>query len=380
MIKKIFPILAISIFSSMLGAGIIAPLLPFYAESMGASGIWIGVIFAGFSISRAVLTPIIGNISDRRGRKVFICTGLLAYAAISLGYIWVDQVSELIGVRLIHGFASAMIIPIAQAYVGELSPEGEEGTWMGYFSAAFVAGFGFGPLMGGLLDEYSGMNTAFYTMGGLNLMAFILALSLLPEIRRSKESRENPQRPLPRMRESGMMKGLFSFRLLYASGRSAFVSFLPLFGARHLGLTSGQTGTLLATYMLLLSTSLVFSGKIADKFNRKGMAITGSLISIAFLALIPEMQNFWQLLGLCLLGGIGGTLFMPASSALAVEEGRKYGMGSTMGVFTTAMSLGMAAGPIIGGVAADYLNLNSVFYFGAGTAFLGMGLFVWFTR
>lgn len=377
MIKKIFPILAVSIFSSMLGAGIIAPLLPFYAESMGASGIWIGVIFAGFSISRALFTPIIGKISDRRGRKIFICTGLLAYAAISLGYIWADQISELISVRLIHGFASAMIIPIAQAYVGELSPEGEEGTWMGYFSAAFVTGFGFGPLMGGLLDEYFGMNSAFYTMGGLNLMAFILALSLLPEIR---QSREDPQHPPPRMRESGMMKGLLSFRLLYALGRSAFVAFLPLFGARHLGLTSGQTGTLLATYMLLLATSLVFSGKIADKFNKKGMAITGSLLSVAFLALIPEMQNFWQLLGLCLFGGIGGTLFMPASAALAVEEGRKYGMGSTMGVFTTAMGLGMAGGPIIGGVAADYLNLNSVFYIGAGAAFLGMGLFVWFTR
>jgi MFS family permease len=380
MIKKIFPILAISIFSSMLGAGIIAPLLPQYADSMGATGIWLGVIFAGFAISRALFTPIIGNISDRRGRKVFLCTGLFAYAVISLGYIWVGRVAELAFVRLIHGFASAMIIPIAQAYVGELSPEGEEGTWMGYFNAAFVAGFGFGPLMGGILAQYFGMDSAFYTMGGLNLMAFILALSLLPEIRLERDRREDSQHPLPKMRESGMMKGLFSFRLLYAFGRSAFTAFLPLFGARQLGLTSGQTGTLLAVYMLLISISLVFSGKIADRFSRKGMAIIGSLISITFLALIPEMQSFWQLLGLCLFGGIGGTLFMPASAALAVEEGRKYGMGSVMGVFTMAMSLGMAAGPILGGVAADYLDLNSVFYLGSGTTFLGIVLFIWFTR
>ena len=110
------------------------------------------------------------------------------------------------------------------------------------------------------------------------------------------------------------------------------------------------------------------------------MAIIGSLISITFLASIPEMQSFWQLLGLCLFGGIGGTLFMPASAALAVEEGRKYGMGSVMGIFTMAMSLGMAAGPILGGVAADYLDLNSVFYLGSVTTFLGIVLFIWFTR
>ena len=71
---------------------------------------------------------------------------------------------------------------------------------------------------------------------------------------------------------------------------------------------------------------------------------------------------------------------MPASAALAVEEGRKYGMGSTLGVFNMAMSLGMAAGPIVGGVVADFINLNSVFYLGAGASFLGIGLFLWFTR
>jgi len=72
MIRKIFPILALCVFSSMLGVGIIAPLLPLYAENLGATGIWIGVIFAGFSISRAIFLPIIGRLSDRIGRKLFI--------------------------------------------------------------------------------------------------------------------------------------------------------------------------------------------------------------------------------------------------------------------------------------------------------------------
>ena len=174
MIKNAFPILALSIFSSMLGVGIVAPLLPLYAENLGATGIWIGIIFASFSISRTIIMPIVGWLSDRRGRKLFLCIGLLSYAIVSLGYIWADSVSQLTLVRLINGATAGMILPIAQAYVGDISPEGEEGKWMGYFNAAFFTGFGFGPLLGGVLTDHFGMNVAFSTMGGLNLLAFLI--------------------------------------------------------------------------------------------------------------------------------------------------------------------------------------------------------------
>jgi len=143
MIKKVFPVLALSIFSSMLGVGIVAPLLPLYAEKMGATGIWIGTIFAGFSISRAIVMPIVGKLSDRSGRKVFLAVGLFTYAIISLGYIWAGNPFQLTLVRLIQGVAAGMVIPIAQAYVGDISPEAEEGKWQGYFN---LSGFNSPPL------------------------------------------------------------------------------------------------------------------------------------------------------------------------------------------------------------------------------------------
>ena len=380
MIRKVFPILAISVFSAMLGMGIIAPLMPLYAESMGASGMWVGIIFAAMGISRSVFTPVFGRLSDRRGRKVFICTGLFIYAVISLGYAWASQISELTMVRLLHGFASAMIIPIAQAYVGELSPGGEEGTWMGYFNGALFAGFGIGPLMGGVLTDYFSMEVAFYTMGGLSLMAFLLALSLLPEIRRKKGLKQNPGSSFRNLMGSSVMRGVLGFELMRALGRGSFFCFLPLFAAFFLGLTAGQIGVLVTTNILLLSISQVFSGKMADIFERKKLVIMGGLLNLGFLALTPLAQNFGQLLGLCLIGGIAEALAMPAESALAIGEGRRYGMGSAIGVFAMAMSLGMGGGPIIGGLVADLLKVSLVFYFGAGMIALGTGVFFWFTR
>ena len=379
MIKQIFPILALSVFSSMLGMGIIAPLLPLYAESLGATRIWLGIIFAGFSLSRAIFLPIIGRLSDRSGRKLFICIGLFIYAIISLGYIWADNVSQLTLVRLIQGAAAGMIIPIAQAYVGDISPEGEEGKWMGYFHAAFFTGFGVGPLMGGALTDHFGMNVAFFTMGGLNLLAFLIVALFLPEVRRS-ETATSPHPSFKRMSTSGIIKGLFVFRLTDALGRGAFSCFLPIFAAISIGLSPTLIGILLAVNILLMSLLEVYGGNIADRFSRRALVVFGSLVRLTFLALIPLMHSFWQLFGLCALQGLGVAVSLPAASALVVEEGRRFGMGSTIAIFTLAMSIGMAIGPLLGGVIADFVSTNSVFYFAAGMGIAGTSLFIWFTR
>jgi len=379
MIKKVFPILALSIFSSMLGVGIIAPLLPLYAENLGATGIWLGIIFAGFSVSRAIFMPIIGRLSDRYGRKSFLVAGLFVYSVTSLGYIWAGDVYQLTLVRLIQGAAAGMIIPIAQAYVGDISPEGEEGTWMGYFNTAFFTGFGIGPLMGGVLTDHFGMDVAFYSMGGLNLLAFLVTVLFLPGIKQGK-ALSHPSSSFKEMSASSVVKGLFSYRLSFALGRAAFSCFLPIFATMYMGLTPTLIGMLLAINIVLMSLIQLYSGGLADRFNRKILVVLGGIISFSFLATLPLMHNFWQLLGLCIFGAIGGSISMPAASALTVDEGRKFGMGTTMAMFAVAMSIGMAIGPILGGIIADYVGINSVFYLGAVMGLLGTSLFIWFTR
>ena len=363
----------------MLGVGIISPLIPLYAENLGATGIWLGIIFASFSASRAIFMPIIGKLSDRNGRKLFLCIGLLIYSLTSLGYIWGNSISQLTLVRLIQGSAAGMIIPIAQAYVGDIAPEGEEGTWMGYFNAAFFTGFGCGPVMGGALTEHFGMTVAFSTMGGLNLLALLIVTLFLPEIRQKK----TPKSPRPSFRKisnSSIVRALLSFRLSFSMGRGIVATFLPVFASVYIGLSPTLIGILLAVNILLMSLLQIYSGNIADRFNRRALVAAGSLANLVFLVLIPLGGNFWQLLGICALGGIGGAIAMPAASALTVEEGRRFGMGSTIAMFTMAMSIGMVIGPLLGGVMADFVNINSVFYSGAAIGLVGSILFLWFTK
>ena len=379
MLKKVFPILALSMFSSILGIGIIVPFLSLYAKDMGATGVWLGIMFAGYGIANTIANPIAGRLSDRRGRKLFLAIGLLTYSLSSLGYIWAGSVSQLALVRVIQGAAGGMIFPIALAYVGDISPEGEEGRWMGYANAAFFSGFGFGPLIGGVLTEHFGMNVAFSTMGGLNLLAFLIVTLFLPEISQRKMS-TNSRLSFREMSTSGIIRGIFSFRLTQAIGRGGFMVFLPIFAGIYLDLSPTLIGILIAVHVLLMSAASPPGGHIADRFSRRTLVVLGNFIFLIPLALIPLAHSFWQLLWLCVFQGIGGAISMPAASALIVEEGRKFGMGSTMSMLIVAMSIGMTIGPLISGGIADAVNINSVFYFGGGVGLIGTGLFIWFTR
>ncbi len=141
--KKIFAVLFFSIFGAVLGVGIVVPLLPVYAHNLGSSGVYIGLIFGSFSLSRTFFLPFFGRQSDIRGRKPFIAAGLLAYAVISIAFIYSTRVEALIFVRFIQGIASAMIMPVTQAYIGDITPAGREGFVMGLFNYGHVCRTGF---------------------------------------------------------------------------------------------------------------------------------------------------------------------------------------------------------------------------------------------
>ena len=379
MIKKVFPILAVSLFSAMLGVGLVSPLLPLYAQDMGATGTQLGIIFAAYGISNSVLTPIMGRLSDRRGRKIFLIIGLLFYSIISLGYVWAADVSQLTLVRAIQGAAGAMIIPIAMAYIGDLSPEGEEGKWTGYANAAFFSGFGIGPLLGGALAERFGINASFYAMGGLCLLAFLVAILFLPRIEQRKIG-EKSHLSLKEMSTSPIIRGLFSFRLVQAVARGGIMTFLPIFAAASIGLGTTLIGILLTVNFLPMIALIALGGRLADRFNKKTLVILGNLIYLITVTLIPLANTFWQQVWLSFPRAIGGALSMPAATALTVEEGRKFGMGSTISILMMAMGIGMAIGPTLSGVIADLVDVNAVFYSGATVGLIGTGLFVWFTR
>ncbi|MDI6798153.1 MAG: MFS transporter, partial [Desulfatibacillaceae bacterium] len=174
--RKIFAALFFAIFTAITGVGIVVPLLPVYAEELGASGFVIGLIFGSFSLSRALFLPYFGKKSDELGRKPFIAAGLALYVVTSVAFMGAAAFSSvwgMIAIRFFQGFASAMILPVVFAYVGDMSPSGREGFVMGIFNISMYASLSLGPVLGGFVKDAFGMQAAFACMLALSLAACV---------------------------------------------------------------------------------------------------------------------------------------------------------------------------------------------------------------
>jgi DHA1 family multidrug resistance protein-like MFS transporter len=358
----------------MLGVGIIVPILPIYAETLGATGFWLGAIFAGFSLSRTISMPLVGRFSDRMGRKRFISFGLLVYTFSSLGYIYANSALELIVVRIIQGFSSAMIIPIAMAFIADISPPEKEGSYMGIFTIALFLGFGCGPFLGGLTKDLISIEADFLIMGGLCLLAFFMVLIYLPRSSSIQKSTSPMDIPFKTILQSRSIMGLCFYRFASAFCRGSIITFLPLYAHNALQLNASQIGLVISSSILLTAVLQFPFGKLADKLNRRMLIILGSILYFSIVPLIPYTLNFIQILTLNIILGLFGALSLPAASALIVVEGKHYGMGSTMAIFNVAMSVGLGIGPLASGVVLDIWGLSGVFYFCTILGFLGTGI------
>lgn len=352
--KKTFNVLFISIFSAMIGLGIVVPLLPFYAESLGASGIWIGAIFSGFSLARAIFMPIIGKMSDKRGRKAFIVFGLLIYTLISLAYVAANSVYSLTLVRIVHGFASAMVIPIAMAYIADLSPKGEEGRYMGTFTVSLFLGMGFGPLLGGIIKDLAGMEAVFLSMAVFSSISLLICLMFLPD---SKGSINRPS--LKDVVKNKMMKAVLFFRIMNSFAYGTFMVFLPVIVS--IMFKPSQIGFLISISILTMAFLQRYFGKMADRYRKSYLIVFGLTIVALSMLTIPFLHGFTSLLVVSILVGIGGSISIPSATAIVAIAGREVGQGSAMGAFNTAMSVGMITAPMVSGIVMDFIGINYVF-------------------
>lgn len=370
--KQIFLVLFFAAFAAMLGMGIISPLLPLYADLMGASGLWLGIIFSAFAISRSIFMPFVGRLSDRRGRKHILMAGLLAYALLSFGYISAENVWTLSFVRFVHGIASAMVVPIAMAIVGDLSSVGKEGTLMGSFSVSLFLGIGAGPFLGGLINDWLGFDWVFATMGLLSFLSLGLTIFFLPPPMEHRSSIAGPGTAHSLAHASRRMQVVSAFTFLIALSRGSLMVFVPIIGAEY-GLSSFEVGILLSANLLLMALLQVPAGRVADLGKVRMLLIAGSAIAAASLMLIPLTANFWLLLVISCIMGLGNALSQPALMAVTVQEGRTIGMGTAMGIYNMVFGIGMIVAPLLGGAVLDYTSASVVFWLFGIMAFLGCG-------
>lgn len=374
---RIFVVLFFALFVTVTGVGIVVPLLPVYAKTLGAGGFLIGMVFGSFSLSRSIFLPVFGRLSDIHGRKPFLVVGLLFYCLISLFFMLAHHVYTLIVIRLVQGVASAMIMPVAQAYVGEITPKGREGLTMGIFNMSMFIGLSIGPLMGGVIQDHFGLNTAFGSMAGMAFIAFVLSLTMLPPVV-SENIASVGRAPVKwsLLLADHVIVSMVLFRFLYTLCIGMIWGFLPVYSTIEFGLSSSATGLLVMMGVSISGIMHIPMGMMADLWNKKKMIMVGGAVVAASMIMMGRAGSFHDLLAASIVFGVGGGISMPAIMALAVGRGNKTkSMGTVMSLITIGHSMGMLMGSLFAGVIMDLAGLDVAFFIGGALMAAGVAQF-----
>lgn len=356
--------LLLAVFVALLGIGIIVPIMPVFASELGAGGIALGMIIASFSISRGLLQPIVGSLSDKWGRKNFLIFGLLIYGVVGLLIPQATNVGDLIGIRAFHGVGSAMIVPVAMAYVSLLSPVGHEGRYMSYLNIAIFSGIGCGPVIGGLLSDLLGFASVFYVMAIMSFIAMVLVITNMPKRSTSEiEKRPNLFNSIKMMIRSRRTSGILMARYGTMIIMVPSMAFLPLLMSRWPDHTGLQVGIVIACRTLTNAVLQVPFGRFADRYNKLVLLLGGTFFMSMAVLMIPFMASVFSVTVLYIILGVGEAIIWPVLGAYASEEGRNYyGHGTMMGIFSFMMSGGVLTGAVLAGLSMDLLGIEWAFY------------------
>jgi MFS family permease len=361
--KSILFTILLAIFIVFVGMGIIAPILPIYAEELGATGFALGVIMAAYAVSGGLLQPFVGTLSDRHGKKGFLIAGLIMFGLTGYVYTIAGSVVQLVLIRFFHGAGSALIFPISMAYIIE-SAEDHVGKYLGWFNIAIFAGIGAGPVLGGFFLDLMGKNAGFYAMALLSLVSAALVIAILPG-RDPSSVTEAPVRIFSlfrRMMKSRRVKGILLARMATMIIMVPTFAFLPLLMTRQMGASGSEIGMVIACRTLVNAIFQVPFGKLADSRDQNLLLLAGTVLIGITMLCIPFATGFVPLLLLFAVIGLGEAISWPAMGALAATEGKKFGQGSMMGVFNMAMNLGVFIGAMGVGALVDLISIDWAFY------------------
>ena len=349
-------IVALIALVNMLGYGIIIPLMYGYSKKFGLSDFENGLLCAIFSVCQFISTPIIGRLSDKYGRRPMLLISIIGTAVSFFMMAWAPNAIVLFLSRALDGLTAGNI-PVAFAVISDSTKPEERAKSFGLITSAFNFGFIFGPAIAALTVAYY-QPLPFIIAGVVTVGAAILTALYLPETNQHMgEVARGKLFDFKKMWHTLFDPNigttfLISFLFMLAFACAIIYGFQP-FTLNILHVNQSQNAmlfTLFGAIGLFAQTFLV--GRFSQKFGIKKSFSTGILLtatSFLIMFLSHSLVVFViAMVILALFNSISQTLFPTILS----QEADAKSQGTIMGLNSSYQSVGMIAGPLIGGAAA----------------------------
>ncbi len=342
------------------------PVLALFAASLGAGPEAIGFCVAISTVTGIFFKLPAGVVSDILGKTRTLFIGLACFGFVPLAYLWVTSYEALVAVRFLHGFATAIYGPVSMALVASIASD-RRGEMLSWFSSVTIIGNLLGaPLGGFLLTSLAGAGTAelshFHLVYGVVATLGLASLGLAFWVLRGRlpEPVPGPGRTWAAVWQhfkAGLREILLDRRVLLTSNLEgiqnlslgALEAFLPIYAVTMVGLSAFQAGLLWGVQVLVTVASKPIMGRLSDRYGRRPLLFWGMFVCAGPFALIPWFREFWILLALAALFGLGEAVVTSSAAALVADFCRADHLGSAMGAFGTIFDVGHAAGPLLAG-------------------------------
>ncbi len=348
--------LYLAVFVAVLGFSLVAPFFPRYAMDLGASYTMLGLIVSVYGAVQLLTQIPMGRISDQMGRKKIMLLGLATFSFLPLFYIYAKSATSLLFIRALGGLGASAVWPIAMALIIDQAEAKNRGAAMGRYNAAFFSALALGPLIGGMLYDFLGLNAPFYLWALLGTVSFFVVYFRVREPEKIKvEMGLLPSRGKDSLIAPGYRLTFLacSCVVLWAGVVGGFnFTMLPSFAA-GLGLNATDVGIIYLVYGGSTALFNIYFGRQADRGTRKKLIFAGCLMgAISFAAL--SLANTMILVTLLFSGmGMGLGMANPAAAALIADTTCDERRGEVYGIFNTARMSGVVIGPLIAGLTAD---------------------------
>lgn len=379
-----FFLLYLAVFINILGFGMVIPLLPFYAQSLGANTTQLGLLAASFSIGQFFSAPLFGRVSDRFGRKPILGISLVGTALAFLIFGLADSLSLLFLSRTLQGIFSSGSFPIAAAYIGDITSKEERVKFMGQLTAVFSLGFIVGPAVSGLLSGYN-QTLPFFVAAIISFLNSLFIFAMLPESLTQKEEKIVIREGLVNIGAivhglKGEFGILFFLAFAWAFAISNFQVAFPLFAESKFAFTGTETGFAFAFVGVISAVTqwfilLKISRKVGE-FQTVALGALGMALGQFFIPTSPTVAFLYIFTSL---SSLGGSLLRPTINAI-LSKRAKVGQGTTMGLAFSFESLGRIVGPLLAGVIIGFWGTQSQFILTGAILFVGFLLLLKETR
>jgi len=351
----------------LLGYSLILPLLPYYAETFGATLTLVGLLGTVNALAQLIAAPTIGRLSDRYGRRPLLIVSIVGTV---VSFILLGTARSLFVIflsRLLDGLVGGNI-SLARAYITDVTDEKNRARGLGIIGAAFGLGFIVGPAMGGFLSRF-GYNVPALVAAGLsalNLLAVALWLpeSLSPE--RRAEARKHPGtrfsfRLLGEALQRPCVGPLLHISLLYSLAFTLFQSNFALYAKTRLGLDVQATSFVL-TFVGILSVFVqgFAIGRLTARFRERQLIFAGTIILALALLGWAFAPNVWLLLIVLAPTALAAGVLNTVLSSQLTKVVRREEVGGTLGLSASLQTFAQIVSPGLGGVLLENVGTWSV--------------------